>query len=161
MAKGKYHEWLEKDNLLRIEGWARDGLTDEQIAHNMGIAYSTFRIWRKKFSAISAALKKNKEIVDREVENATYEGAKGYFVEETKTTIFENSNGSTKKKTEVIKKWIPPNPALNIFWLKNRKSHVWRDKQVETPDEKEQAIRNWIEATQREKEEGLFDGYEE
>lgn len=30
MAKGKYREWLTPEDLLKLEGWARDGLTDEQ-----------------------------------------------------------------------------------------------------------------------------------
>ena len=47
VAKGKYQKWLEPENLILLEGWARDGLTDEQIAHNMGIAYSTFKEWKK------------------------------------------------------------------------------------------------------------------
>lgn len=29
MAKGKYEHWLTPEGLLKIEGWARDGLTDE------------------------------------------------------------------------------------------------------------------------------------
>lgn len=41
MAKGKYHKWLDLDNLTLLKGWARDGLTDEQIARNMGISPST------------------------------------------------------------------------------------------------------------------------
>lgn len=32
MAKGKYKEWLKPENLVRLQGWARDGLTDEDIA---------------------------------------------------------------------------------------------------------------------------------
>ena len=48
MAKGKYQEWLEPEGLLRIEGWARDGLTDEQIAQNMGITAKTLYEWKKK-----------------------------------------------------------------------------------------------------------------
>ena len=47
MAKGKYQEWLEPDGLLLLEGWARDGLSDEQIAHNMGIVTSTLYDWKK------------------------------------------------------------------------------------------------------------------
>lgn len=77
-AKGKYQEWLTDEGLIKIEGWARDGLTDEQIAHNMGIAYSTLRTWRDKFSALSAALKRGKEIIDRQVENALLRRALGY-----------------------------------------------------------------------------------
>ena len=30
--KGTYDEWLTDDGLLQIQGWARDGLTEEQIA---------------------------------------------------------------------------------------------------------------------------------
>ncbi len=41
MAKGKYEKWITPEGLLLLEGWARDGLTDEQIAHNMGITTST------------------------------------------------------------------------------------------------------------------------
>lgn len=69
-GKYKYQEWLTPDGLLKIEGWARDGLTDEQIAQNMGIAYSTFRGWRDKFSAISAVLKKGKEVIDRQAQGS-------------------------------------------------------------------------------------------
>ena len=44
MAKGKFQEWLTPEGLLKIEGWARDGLIDEQIAKNMGISRSTLNI---------------------------------------------------------------------------------------------------------------------
>ena len=44
MAKGKYEKWLKEDNLLLLEGWARDGLTDEQIAKNIGtVSYTHLR----------------------------------------------------------------------------------------------------------------------
>lgn len=46
MAKGKYQEWLELEGLLKLEGWARDGLTDEQISSNMGITTSTLYVWK-------------------------------------------------------------------------------------------------------------------
>ena len=59
IARGKYQEWLEQDNLLMIEGWARQGLTDEQIAKNMGIKKSTFYDWLKKYPDISESLKSN------------------------------------------------------------------------------------------------------
>jgi transposase len=43
----KYDEWLTDEGLLLVEGWARDGLIDEQIAGNMGISTSTFYEWKK------------------------------------------------------------------------------------------------------------------
>ena len=68
MAKGKYKKWLKPENLLLIEGWARDGLVDEQIAHNMGIACCTLYEWKNKYAEIDETLKKGKEVVDLEVE---------------------------------------------------------------------------------------------
>mgnify|MGYP002443644489 CR=1 FL=1 len=52
MAKGKYADWLGADGLLLVEAWARDGLTEEQIAHNMGITRETLRVWKNKFPVI-------------------------------------------------------------------------------------------------------------
>ena len=123
----KYDEWLENDNLTKIEAWARDGLTEEQISKNMGIAYSTLRVWKNKFSALSAALKRGKEVVDIEVENSLLKAAKGYFVDEEKTYISEVGGVVTKRK-EITKKYIAPNTTAQIFWLKNRKPIEWRDR---------------------------------
>lgn len=124
MAKGKYQEWLMPEGLLKIEGWARDGLTDEQIAQNMGIAYSTFRSWRDKFSAISAVLKKGKEVIDRQVENALLKRALGYEYEEVK----EKFEGGVLTERTVTKKEVVADTTAQIFWLKNRKPDKWRDK---------------------------------
>lgn len=127
MAKGKYEEWLEKEKLTLITGWARKGLTEEQISKNMGIAYSTLREWKKRYPAVQAALKKGKEVVDLEVENALYKRAIGYEYEEEKTYIQEVDGKVTKKK-EIYKRHLPGDTTAQIFWLKNRKSEEWRDR---------------------------------
>lgn len=71
MAKGKYEEWLIEEGLTKMEGWARVGLTDEQIAYNMGISVRTLYVWKDKYPQIVHALKKGKEVVDRHVENGS------------------------------------------------------------------------------------------
>ena len=73
-CKGKFAEWITEDGLLRIEGWARDGLTDEQIAKNMGISHQTFYEWSRRFPEMSDTLKKGKAPVDREIENQLRKG---------------------------------------------------------------------------------------
>lgn len=127
----KYQEWIEGDNLTKIQAWARDGLTDEQIAHNMGISYSTFKEWKKKYAAFSATLKKGKEVVDMEVENSLYKSAMGFDVEEcTYERRFNKKTGEYEMVcTKKVTKHIPPSNTAQIFWLKNRKPDVWRDKQ--------------------------------
>ena len=77
MAKGKYEYWLSSEGLLKLESWARDGLIDEQIAENIGINPATLYDWKKKYPEISEALKKGKEVVDIEVENALLKRALG------------------------------------------------------------------------------------
>lgn len=123
MAKSKWETHV-KDKLILIQGWARDGLTDEQIAKNLGIAYSTFRDYKNKYSALSAALKKGKEVVDLEVENALLKRALGYTY--TEKTTEQLPNGGIKTKTTT--KYISGDTTAQIFWLKNRKPEVWRDK---------------------------------
>ena len=124
MAKGKYQDWLEPEGLLKLEGWARDGLVDEQIAQNIGIVASTLYEWKKQYPEISEALKKGKEVVDRQVENALLKRALGYKYEEIKTEETEEG-----KKVTVTTKEVVPDTTAQIFWLKNRKPEQWRDKQ--------------------------------
>ena len=81
MARGKYQEWIsDPDKKILLSGWARDGLTDEEIAKNIGISRSTLSEWKKKYPDISDTLKKGKEIVDKEVEESLLKKAKGYTV---------------------------------------------------------------------------------
>lgn len=137
MAKGKYQEWLELEGLLKIEGWARDGLTDEQIADNIGISRSTLNSWKDKYSDISDTLKRGKEVVDRQVENSLFERALGGTHEVRKTfkikEKYYDDHGKLCEKEKLVQAtdevYIPGDTTAQIFWLKNRKPDKWRDKQ--------------------------------
>ena len=64
----KIDEWLEPDKLILLEGWARDGLTDEQIMKNMGIhSKSTFYGYKKDYPNFSNAIKKNERLKMKEI----------------------------------------------------------------------------------------------
>lgn len=95
----KYEEW-EKNNeinekLILIEGWSRDGLSQQQIANNLGINVDTLIEYKKKYSDFSEALKKGREVVDFEIENALYKSA------------------------------MEGNVTAQIYWLKCRKKEKW------------------------------------
>ncbi|HZJ98508.1 MAG TPA: transposase, partial [Tissierellaceae bacterium] len=123
--KGKYRDWITEEGLLLIEGWARDGLVDEEIAKNIGIHPSTLYDWKNKFPEISEALKKGKEVVDRLVENALLKRALGYEYEEVQTYI-EDGGGKQKKKITKTIKHIPPDTTAIAIWLNNRKPADWK-----------------------------------
>ncbi|GKV70268.1 transposase [Sporosarcina sp. NCCP-2716] len=128
--KGKYHDWLTNEGLLTLEGWARDGLIDEQIAHNIGISRSTLNDWKLKYPDISDALKRGKEVVDRQVENALLKNALGFQYDEvTRENVWdEDKQVHRMTVTKVVTKEVKPDTTAQIFWLKNRKPNEWRDK---------------------------------
>lgn len=137
MAKGKYEYWLTSEGLLKLGGWARDGLTDEQIAENMGIDVATLYRWKKKYCEICESLKKGKEIADIQIENALFERAKGgtHRVKKTfkvKTTFYDDHGRKCEKeelKTAEDEVYTPGDTTAQIFWLKNRMPEKWREKQ--------------------------------
>lgn len=135
MAKGKYQKWLTPDGRLLLEAWARDGLTDEQIAHNCGINTATLYDWKKKYPEISESLKRGKEVVDIEVENALLKRAKGYEYLEEKVEIEEDHRGKIKSRKVVqVMKQVAPDVGAAAFWLKNRRPDVWRDRPADSDD---------------------------
>lgn len=127
IAKSKY-ETDVKPRLVEIEAWKRDGLTDEQICKNLGIVKDTFYKYKEKYADFSDALKKGKEVADIEVENALFKRAIGYKYKEVIKEVKEVDGKKSTYVKEVIKE-MPGDVAAQIFWLKNRKSSKWKDKQ--------------------------------
>lgn len=121
MARPSKYETDVQPRLIEIEAWARDGLTLDQIANNLGIHRDTLNEYKKAYSDLADALKRGKEVVDIEVENALFKAATGYYYEE------ETVTNSGRKVT--VRKYEKPNTTAMIFWLKNRKREAWRDKQ--------------------------------
>lgn len=124
MAKGKYQEWLTEENLAKIERWKRHGLSNEQIAANMGICEATFYKWQEEHKEFSEAIKKGLEVIVCELENALIKRAKGYDVEEV-VYLPEKGGGVTERRNT---KHIPPDTTALIFALKNMDSSNWRDR---------------------------------
>lgn len=128
MAKSKWED--VKDKLTLVEGWARDGLTNEQIADNLGIGKTTFYRMIKEHSELLEHLKKGKEVIDYEVENALLKRALGYkYEEKTYESIYNKElDMYTEELTKRVTKQVAPDTTALIFWLKNRKPKQWRDK---------------------------------
>lgn len=151
MGRAKYEEWLEKDNLILLNAWARDGLTDEQISKNIGINPKTLYQWKKKYDPISNALKRGKEIVDYEVENTLLKKALGGFVVEEQTIEELNARGEMTTRKVKSKKYLPPDTTALIFWLKNRKPDVWMDRKAkEVSQDSNQMLAKYFELLDQE-----------
>lgn len=132
---GKANKWLNKDGLEQIEKWAKLGLSDRQIAKNMGIGRSTFYEWKKKYKDISDTLDKGKAIVNEEVENALLKKALGFKYKEQQAIkvkeIYYDEKGRKCQKEDVkiveVEKEVPADTVAIKFWLVNREKERWSD----------------------------------
>lgn len=131
-------EWLEEDNLMLLECWARDGYTFQDIANRIGISISTLRMWRAQYPDIDNALKKGREIIDYKVENALLKSALGYKTKEVKVTTTIRYGKTVETIKEVTDKEQAPNVSAIQCWLYNRLPQKWkknRDQLIELDDE--------------------------
>ena len=106
MANGFYKKWLEPDNLVLLQGWKRNGLTDEQIAQNIGIRRETLYAWRKRFPNINNALKRGRE-------------QSNYIIE---SKLFQTA--------------LSGNTTAMIFWLKNNWRDKYNDSELSPEERK-------------------------
>ena len=168
----KYDQWLTEEGLLRIQGWARDGLTDKQIAHNMGISRKTLAEWKKKYAPIGDALKNSKDAADRVVENALYKSACGYT--ETirkpmriKTIEYDPETGKKVREVEKVvaveeQIHFPAQVTAQIFWLKNRKLKEWRNMDTREQEARIKVLESKVGPSAEEKEDdGFLDALKE
>ena len=131
-------EWLEEDNLMLIECWARDGYTFQDIANRIGIAVSTLRGWRAQYPEFDEALKRGREIIDYKVENALLKSALGYKTKEVKVTTTMRYGKVVETVKDVTDKEQAPNVSAIQCWLYNRLPNKWkknRDNLIELDEE--------------------------
>lgn len=100
------------------------GATDIQMAIHFGVSNSTFEGWKVKHPELMAALKEGKEEANANVAKSLYRQAMGYTIEEEEIKVID---GVVVRVP--VTRFIPPNNAATIFFLKNRDRQNWRDKQ--------------------------------
>jgi len=127
--KSKYPEWGTPEGLIKVQGWARDGLLETQIAAKMGISVATLNNYKNEHVEFLEAIKSGKDIPDRKVENSLLKRALGYeYVETTREPCRDEDGVVSMKVTKEVTKQVVADTTAQIFWLKNRKPEAWRDK---------------------------------
>ena len=116
MARPSKYETHVVPRLEEINDWVRNGATDAEIAKRLGVSRDSLIEYKKAYPEFSDILKKNKDYVDQQVENALLQSA---------------LNG---------------NITAQIFWLKNRRPKQWREKPVQVEDDQERKLDDLISA---------------
>ncbi|HAB66584.1 MAG TPA: transposase [Firmicutes bacterium] len=136
MALSKAKRWLTPENLTLLEGWARDGLTNLEMAKKMRISESTFYEWMNSHPKFSEAIKKGKEVIDYEVEAQVLKSIKGFVETYDQQTVTKDGDVVGFKES----RYIPPNMTAAIFWLKNRRPEKYNRKQVAEELEEDEGV---------------------
>jgi len=129
--------------LDRIPAWRRQGLTEEQVAERLGIAYSTLFLYKDKHSGLSDALKKGKAELIEELEDSLFRRAMGFEYEEVDTYI-EEFGDVQKVKTKIMKRVALPDTGALAFALKNLAPDKWRDRHDITEFSRQEKVINII-----------------
>ena len=98
--------------------------TDNELADFFKVHRSQIYRWKHAHPEFCAAITNGKEHADERVERALYHKAIGYTFDSEKVFQYE---GQVIRAP--IVEHVPPSDTAAIFWLKNRRSGVWRDKQ--------------------------------
>lgn len=135
VPRDKYHR-IVLPKLKLVYAWKRRGLSDEEIAVNLGIAYSTFKVYKAKFAELSAALSAGACEAVLYVENALFEKSVGFERTVKKPIkvkeVIYNERGQRQKEIERIEYgeeevFIPPETPAMKFFLLNRAPDKWRE----------------------------------
>lgn len=118
------------DTAKQAQKLSKLGATDAQLADFFGVAVSTICLWKVEHPAFSDALKSAKDVADDRVERSLYQRALGYEHDEIDIRVIQNRVVKTP-----IRKHYPPDTTACIFWLKNRRPDLWREKPEGEGDE--------------------------
>lgn len=102
------------------------GATDDDLADFFGIAKKTVYAWQEKYPEFSHSIKAGKARADAEVAHSLFFRARGY--EHKAVKIFADAKTGSQHVVDYTERY-PPDTVAGIFWLKNRRPDLWRDKQ--------------------------------
>ena len=112
----------------------RLGATDKELAEFFGVTEKTINNWKGAHPEFLQSLKAGKQMADAEVADKLFQRAIGYSHPDTHISNFQGVITVTP-----ITKHYPPDPTSMIFWLKNRRPDLWRDKPE--PDDGDAEVR--------------------
>ena len=142
-GRGRPTDYDPKYNEL-VKGMFRLGATDNEVIQSLGIARSTFYLWKQEHEAFLQACRGGKDFFDNnEIENTLLQKAKGgYRVEEV--TVKKDAEGNmieeiTKTRTQ------PPDTGAIKYWLNNRNPKRWAE-QPTIQEEEEQRADTYLKA---------------
>lgn len=115
----KYYTHIEP-KLAEVEKLALS-MTEKQIAECLGVGYTAWKEYKKKYPPLVTALKKGRETLVNELKSTLIKKAKGFQYEERKVV---KEMGVTTREEITTKSSLPDVAAINLL-LKNYDKDNW------------------------------------
>lgn len=117
-ANGIYKDWIAGEGLEKICKWSRLGMTDKQIAKNIGVTTVTLYDWKRRYPEFAEVVRQAKQELKLELEQSMLDLAMGKaYVEEVKKILAPDTGKVIR--IEMTRKQLPPNANLQTFLAKN------------------------------------------
>ena len=122
--KTKYD--MVRENFPKIKKWLKSGVTERQIAKNLGVAMSSWSLYKNQYPELMELIKTGRETVVDDLRGALIKRALGFEYEEKKTYIkVDEETGKEIRYTEITKKRALPDVAAINLSLKNYDKENW------------------------------------
>lgn len=118
------HKFTPK-TLTAIRRACEAGLTNQEVADLLGVAYSTFSYWLATNPLLVKAMTVGKEVADNRVEMSLYQRAIGY--QQPAVKIFMPTGAVAPVYARYVEQ-VAPDVTACYHWLKNRRPNEWRDR---------------------------------
>lgn len=140
MGRKNKYETHVKPYLKDIPKWY-ETMTEGQIAKKLGIAPSTFELYKTKYPELIDCLSQGKEILIDDLKDSLRKKARGFTYTETKRTYMENEAGEQVGvvRVESTEKYAAPDTGAIHLLLKNL-DNDWRNDDKATMDLKREKL---------------------
>jgi hypothetical protein len=144
-----YWKTRVKPRLEMVEGWARNGLDNQQIAANLGVSDKTFKQLLVDKEELQDRVQAGREWAEVRVENALFKRAIGFKYKEVtreRKKVFDEDGDWTGEwemvTTKMVLKEQIPDVTAQTYWLEHRAPRRWERNPI--PGLDAEAINNQI-----------------
>ena len=126
MAVSRYKDYV-KSRFKEIEAWLNLGLSEKQIFTNLGVGKTSWSKYKNQNIELTDLIKKGRTNQVREVENALYKNATGYYYNTEESMKIKDKNGNETVQIYTLTKFKAPETGAIAFFLKNKAREDYMD----------------------------------